>query len=180
MRILPGDWHVARGEERIATVLGSCVAACIRDTGLGLGGMNHFMLPAPRETGSGNLWLLGEAARYGSFAMERLINALVGRGAARERLEVKVFGGGKMFDGKSDVGAQNVEFTRRYLAAEGLRVAAEDVGGEHGRQVIFDPRSGLGLVRRIPRTLEEHVAEAERRLRKQRPGAVGSVEVWEP
>jgi chemotaxis protein CheD len=181
VQILPGGWHVARGEERISTVLGSCVAACIRDVRLGLGGMNHFMLPEPRGASSAsNPWLVSEPARYGSFAMERLCNRLIGRGAAREHLEVKIFGGGKMFDGMNDVGAQNVEFVRRYLAVEGLRLAAEDVGGEHGRQVIFDPRSGVALVRRIGRTQEATLAGEEAKLRRAPPpGGEGTVELWE-
>jgi len=182
VQILPGGWHVAHGKERIATVLGSCVAACIRDTRLHIGGMNHFMLPEPHSAGSAtNPWLLNEPARYGSFAMDRLCSQLIGRGAAREHLEVKIFGGGKMFTGMTDVGAQNVEFVRRYLATEGLRLVAEDVGGEHGRQVIFDPRSGLALVRRIGRTQEASLAEIELRIRNGAPAdAAAVIEIWEP
>jgi chemotaxis protein CheD len=179
--ILPGGWHVGRPGERISTVLGSCVAACIRDRLLGLGGMNHFMLPEPREGGVANpSWLLSEPARYGSFAMERLINALIGKGARRERLEVKVFGGARMFDRMGDVGAQNVEFVRRYLDIEGLELAAMEVGGDWGRQVVFDPKSGVALVRRIERVQAREVAQEEERIRHApAPVVEGSVELWD-
>ena len=91
VKILPGEYYVSRGEEAISTVLGSCVSACVRDPQRGVGGMNHFMLPEDTAVGP-NDWLdpaVGLATRYGSYAMESLINDLLKLGAVRERLAEK-------------------------------------------------------------------------------------------
>lgn len=71
--ILPGEFFVSREPMVVYTVLGSCISACIRDPIAQVGGMNHFMLPAPKVHQSGDSWG-GESTRYGSFAMEQLIN----------------------------------------------------------------------------------------------------------
>ena len=94
-KILPGEYYVTRNDEVIGTVLGSCISACIRDTVCGVGGMNHFMLPthnsAGKMAGIGNK--ISDAARYGNFAMEHLINDILKLGGNRNNLEVKLFGG---------------------------------------------------------------------------------------
>src|ERR1700761_1090130 len=105
-RIMPGEYFVTRGDEIISTVLGSCISACIRDPALGIGGMNHFMLPEDVSQGSSS-WLdpkAGLSTRYGSFAMETLVNDLLKLGARRERLEVKLTGGGRILASMTDVG----------------------------------------------------------------------------
>ena len=107
-KILPGEYFVTRHEEALSTVLGSCVAACMRDPKLRVGGMNHFMLPIDSGKGDG-LWgdgPTGVATRYGSYAMEQLINELLKMGAKRERLEVKLFGGGKILAAADGCGCQ--------------------------------------------------------------------------
>ena len=112
IHVIQGEFHVAEGEDVVlTTILGSCVAACIRDPVLGIGGMNHFLLPG--ATGD-------EGLRYGVQSMELLLNALLRKGARRERLEVKLFGGAHLFDGLSDVGAQNSTFAEQFLRDEGL------------------------------------------------------------
>jgi len=93
-RIKPGEFYVTRGEEIITTVLGSCVAACIRDKVSGIGGVNHFMLP---DSGGGdNGKPVTESARYGSYAMEVMINTIMSHGGRRGALEVKLFGGSRV------------------------------------------------------------------------------------
>ena len=151
MKILPGEYYVTRGDEAITTVLGSCISACMRDPVKNVGGMNHFMLPEDASTGPNN-WLdpaVGLATRYGSYAMESLINDLLKLGAMRERLEIKVFGGGRVLSGMTDVGARNIEFVRGYLQLEGFRIAAEDLGGTQPRKVIYFPASGRVKMRRL-------------------------------
>ena len=143
-RILPGEYFVTRNDEVITTVLGSCISACMRDPVLGFGGMNHFMLPEDVTNGSSS-WLdpaVGLATRYGSFAMESLINDLLKLGARRERLEVKLTGGGRILASMTDVGARNIEFARHWLSLEGLKVAGEDVGESHARRVQYFPATG--------------------------------------
>jgi len=148
-KVLPGEYYVSRQEELIATVLGSCVSACIRDRRRGIGGMNHFMLPEPM--GERDAWssTVGRAARYGNDAMEQLINAILKAGGRREDLEVKIFGGGRVLTQMTDIGERNIAFVRRYLAAEQLNLVAEDVGDVYPRQVQFFPCSGKARVRQL-------------------------------
>lgn len=148
-KVLPGEYYVSRQEELIATVLGSCVSACIRDRRRGIGGMNHFMLPEPM--GERDAWssTVGRAARYGNDAMEQLINAILKAGGRREDLEVKIFGGGRVLTQMTDIGERNIAFVRRYLAAEHLELVAEDVGDIYPRQVQFFPCSGKARVRQL-------------------------------
>jgi chemotaxis protein CheD len=152
VKILPGEYYVTRGDEAVTTVLGSCISACIRDPKLNVGGMNHFMLPEDNSVGPNN-WLdpaVGLATRYGSHAMESLINDLLKLGATRERLEIKLFGGGRILTGMTDVGERNIGFIKSYVQLEGLRVAAEDMGGTQPRKVIYFPASGRCKLRRLP------------------------------
>ena len=154
-KILPGEYFVTMHDETITTVLGSCISACIRDTALGYGGMNHFMLPEDRSSGKSS-WTTGVdglATRYGSYAMESLINELMKLGAKRERLEVKIFGGGRILPAMTDVGAKNIAFARSFLKLEGFRVAAEDLGEVFPRRVLYFPKTGRVMVKRL-RALE--------------------------
>ncbi|MDB5454492.1 MAG: chemotaxis protein CheD [Caulobacter sp.] len=137
--------HVTQGESHVSsnpnvvmtTVLGSCIAACLRDTHLGIGGMNHFLLP---DAGDGRKD--SDAVRYGAYAMELLINGLLKQGARRERLEAKLFGGAKLFEGLTDVGASNAAFAERFLRDEGIPVVSSSMGGLSARRVEFWPASG--------------------------------------
>src|SRR5919109_1426996 len=106
-RLMPGEYYVTRHREMIATVLGSCVSACIRDSRLGYGGMNHFMLPLDGSPGP-SVWgaAASAATRYGNVAMERLINDILKLGGRREDLEIKLVGGGRVLAHMStDIGA---------------------------------------------------------------------------
>lgn len=165
VKILPGQFYVTVQGETVVTVLGSCVSACIRDAASGIGGMNHFMLPEPAPGDSG-AWAAtaGRAARYGSDAMEQLINAVLKAGGVRSRLEVKIFGGARVM---SDVGRRNVEFVRRYIAAEGLALVAEDVGDVYPRHVQFFPDSGRARMRPLRVMHNSTILDRERGYLKQ-------------
>ena len=162
VKVLPGEFYVGAQDELVSTVLGSCVAACIHDPVRGIGGMNHFMLPEPR--GASDSWssTVGRAARYGSDAMEQLINAVLKAGGQRAELRVKVFGGGRVLAQLSDVGQRNIDFVHRYLAAERLPLAAEDLGGTYPRQVQFFPLSGRVRVRQLRRSDDVALVAGER------------------
>jgi chemotaxis protein CheD len=164
-QILPGDLYVTRGGELISTVLGSCISTCMRDPGAGVGGMNHFMLPHDPSGGP------GASGRYGLFAMEQLINALMKCGARRQSLEVKIFGAGRVLPGTVDVGGSNLRFVRRFLADEGIPLAAEDVGLEVARRVRYRPQTGQVRVLHLPMTENGKIAarelELESRLRRE-------------
>jgi chemotaxis protein CheD len=150
-KILPGQYYVTRSEEVIVTVLGSCVSACIRDRIFGIGGMNHFMLPNGSATQSKS-WcneLDDDAARYGVYAMELLINDVLKNGGHRQNLEVKITGGGRMLANMSDIGRRNIDFVNKFLTTEGLKVVAEDLGDIYPRKVCYFPNTGRLRVKKL-------------------------------
>jgi chemotaxis protein CheD len=162
-KILPGQYFVTRSDEVVMTVLGSCISACVRDPVRRVGGMNHFMLPEDITHGS-SAWVdpaAGISTRYGSFAMESLVNDLLKLGARRERLEVKLVGGGKILASITDVGERNIAFARDWLRLEGLKIAGEDVGDSHPRRVLYFPSSGRVLLHRLPGLDRSAVQRAE-------------------
>ncbi|MCB1770813.1 MAG: chemoreceptor glutamine deamidase CheD [Candidatus Competibacteraceae bacterium] len=163
VRILAGECYVTHCYEMITTVLGSCVSACIRDTATGIGGMNHFMLPAERAERNNKTAAHGldADAAYGSYAMERLINSVLKYGGRRENLEVKIFGGGRIMGGMADVGQQNIRFVRAYLRTEGLKVAAEDVGGDYPRRMAYFPATGKVLLKKLRNVRNETIVQQE-------------------
>jgi chemotaxis protein CheD len=145
-KILPGEYYFSNKDIVIVTVLGSCVSACIRDRVSGIGGMNHFMLPDGGDEGP-----VSASMRYGTYAMEILINELLKAGAKRENFEAKVFGGGNVLRGFTaiNVGERNAKFVRDYLKMENIRITAEDLIDIHPRKVFFFPRTGKVLVKKL-------------------------------
>ncbi|GAB3186990.1 chemoreceptor glutamine deamidase CheD [Hydrogenophaga aquatica] len=150
-KVLPGEYFVSKEDIVIMTVLGSCIAACVWDSRLRIGGMNHFMLPEGGGDTSG---------RYGSYAMELLINELIKMGSSREYMQAKVFGGGAVISGFTtmNVGERNTKFVLDYLATERIPVVSKDVLDIYPRKVVFFPVSGKAMVKRLahahPDTLE--------------------------
>ena len=138
VHIVQGQFHVTDDPDVVlSTVLGSCVAACMRDPIANVGGMNHFLLPGDKDRDRAR-----EAERYGVHLMELLVNGLLQRGARRERLEAKLFGGGQVVDGLTDIGAKNAEFAEHFLRNEGIAYAGGSLGGKRGRRIEFSPVSG--------------------------------------
>ena len=159
-KILPGEYYYTGKNMLIVTVLGSCVSACIRDRVTGLGGMNHFMLPdGGGDAGSP----VSASMRYGTFAMEILINDLLKAGARREHLEAKVFGGGAVLRGFTamNVGQRNAEFVMQFLKTERIPVLAEDLNDIHPRKVYFFPKTGKVLVKKLMQTQNDTLAKRE-------------------
>ena len=136
--VVQGEYKISRDADVVlATLLGSCVAACIRDPVAGVGGMNHFLLADGSVSDTRQ-----NAERYGVHAMELLVNGLLKRGAQRHRLEAKLFGGAKTMDGLADVGAVNASFARGFVQREEIRLMGECLGGTRGRRIHFWPISG--------------------------------------
>ncbi|WP_024890260.1 chemoreceptor glutamine deamidase CheD [Luteimonas huabeiensis] len=179
VKLLPTQYLAVDDGTALVTVLGSCVAACLRDPLLGIGGMNHFMLP---DASGGDGARDGAPARYGSYAMELLINDLLKRGASRQRLEAKVFGGANVLKGfaSNPVGSRNAEFVGDYLRAERIPVVASDLRGIHPRKVWFFPDSGRVVVQRLPHAHGAEVVAAETAVRARLSGgpASGGVELF--
>ncbi len=172
IKLLPAEWRVSSDPIALATVLGSCVAACIYDPSANVGGMNHFMLP-DAAPGDGS-------ARYGAHAMELLINGLLKHGAMRSRLQAKVFGGGNVLPGMTldPIGTRNGNFVLNYLGAERIPIIAQDLFGVQPRKVCFFVRTGRTLVKRLPAAGE--IARVERAYRSQlaQKPVAGSVELF--
>jgi chemotaxis protein CheD len=136
VQLTMGDTYVSSEEnEVITTILGSCIATCIRDPNAEIGGMNHFLLP----DGDGRD---RDARCYGVNAMELLINDILKHGGDRRRLEAKIFGGGNVVAALSNVGTRNAAFAHQFLINEGISILGEDVGGNAARRIHFNPRTG--------------------------------------
>ena len=155
VKVLPGEYFVADEDMVIMTVLGSCIAACLWDSRSRIGGMNHFMLP------DGDL--ADASGRYGSYAMELLINEMLKMGARRETIQAKIFGGAQVMHNFTtmNVGERNTNFVLNYLHTERIPIVSEDVLDIYPRKVVFFPVTGKAMVKRLahahPETL---VAEA--------------------
>lgn len=158
-KILPGEYYVTGRDMLLVTVLGSCVAACIRDPKTGIGGMNHFMLPESGDKRD----VLSPSMRYGGYAMEVLVNQLVKLGANRGRLEAKVFGGGAVLRGFTtvNVGERNSEFVLDYLNTERIKIASQDLMGLYPRKVYYFPSSGRVMVRKLKSVHNNTIIERE-------------------
>lgn len=165
-KILPGEYYVTSQNERIVTVLGSCVSACIRDPYTGVGGMNHFMLPSDSLQGSWDMAQFGVATRFGNVAMERLINDILSNGGKRERLEVKLFGGGNVLVNMTDIGQRNILFAKHFVKIEGLKLLSEDLGDIYPRKVHYLPATGQAMVKRIVSIHNDTISERERHYMK--------------
>lgn len=174
--------HVVQGEYAVVsepdvvltTILGSCVATCMWDPVAAVGGMNHFLLPGDGEAS-------GDSMKYGVNSMELLINGLLQKGAARSRLQAKLFGGAHVIQNLGDIGAKNAEFAQRFLRLEGIHCAGQSLGGDRARRVRFWPITGRAGQMLLDSTHRE-VFSVERKRQPQAdqpqaPGA-GSIELF--
>jgi chemotaxis protein CheD len=156
VKVLPGEYYVSQDDLMVTTVLGSCIAACIWDPNIRVGGMNHFMLPEGGGDTSG---------RYGSYAMELLINEMIKLGAQRETMQAKVFGGGQVMHSFTamNVGERNTRFVLDYLQTERIAIISKDVLDIHPRKVCYFPATGKAMVKRLAHSHPETLATQERK-----------------
>lgn len=173
VKILPGEYFVYHEDIVILTTLGSCIAACLWDREAKVGGMNHFMLP-DGEGGSG---------RYGSYAMEVLINEMMKLGATRGTMEAKVFGGGQVIEGMNsmNIGERNTAFVIDYLKTERIPILAKDVLSIYPRKVCLLPASGKAMVKRLAAAHPEAIVAQDRAASRQAAPVVvagGSVDLF--
>jgi chemotaxis protein CheD len=173
VKVLPGEYFVHHEDILVMTTLGSCIAACLWDRERRIGGMNHFMLP---ESGGAE-----DGGRYGSYAMELLINELMKRGASRLTLEAKVFGGGAVIAGMNsiNVGERNTQFVLEYLKTERIPVVSKDVLDVYPRKVCLLPASGKAMVKRLaPANVEALAAQERAAVQKAVPSTGGSIDLF--
>lgn len=171
--IVQGEYHVASESGFvIATLLGSCVAACLRDPVARVGGMNHFLLGEP---GADVAVGPGDLQRYGVHAMELLINALMQRGAQRTRLRAHLYGGANIVAGLGSIGSGNAAFARNFMETEGIAIDRSEMGGVQARKVEFMPFEG-----RVRSTLVAEMPPVPARPRKPAPAlaVAGDVELF--
>ncbi len=156
VKVLPGEYYVSQDDLMVMTVLGSCIAACIWDPKIRVGGMNHFMLPEGGGDTSG---------RYGSYAMELLINEMIKLGARRETMQAKVFGGGQVMHSFTtmNVGERNTQFVLDYLQTERIAIISKDVLDIHPRKVCYFPATGKAMVKRLAHSHPETLETQERK-----------------
>ena len=159
-KIMPGEYYATARDMVLVTVLGSCVCACIRDKVSGIGGMNHFMLP---DSGRDQSNPLGESARYGTYAMEILINQLLKMGARRCNFEAKVFGGGAVLRGFTiaNVGERNAQFVLNFLKTEKIHLAAQDLLDIYPRKVYYFPNTGRVRVKKLKKVHNDTIINRE-------------------
>lgn len=162
-KILPGEFYVTRNRgELITTVLGSCISVCIRDPLSGIGGMNHFMLPVDSKQNGAWGATVAASTRYGTYAMEQLINRILQGGGNRNRFEIKVFGGGRVMSGVTDVGKKNIAFIHHYLKVEGFELLAQDVGDVYPRKVLYFPSTGRVRLKKLRAMHNDTIIQRER------------------
>ncbi|HEX7687650.1 MAG TPA: chemoreceptor glutamine deamidase CheD [Burkholderiaceae bacterium] len=154
VKVLPGEYYVDNEDLLVMTTLGSCIAACLYDRQARIGGMNHFMLP------EGN----GDSGRYGTYAMELLINEMMKRGATRLTMEAKIFGGGAVISGMNsiNVGERNTKFVMDFLNTERIPIVSKDVLEIYPRKVCFLPASGKAMVKRLAPTNTDALVQQDR------------------
>ena len=172
VQVLPGELHVTDEDIVITTVLGSCVSACVRDVRRGVGGINHFKLPNVLRGDE------GDSARYGVYALECLVNQVIGGRGRRADLEVKVFGGGRVIDGTGDIGKSIIDLVRKFFAAENIAIDSEDLGDTYARRIRYWPKSGRAQVQRIPMARATEVVRKERKAANTIVPLSGTVELF--
>lgn len=176
VKVLPGEYFVTNENVVICTVLGSCIAACLWDRNAQIGGMNHFMLPDTDATGT--------SGRYGSYAMEVLINEMIKLGARRESMQAKIFGGGQVMANFTTmkVGERNAEFVIQYLNTERIPIVSEDILDIYPRKVVYFPTTGKAMVKRLahahPEQLEAQARAQGSAAQLARENAGGSVDLF--
>jgi chemotaxis protein CheD len=141
-----GQLYASAERRLVSTILGSCVSVCLWDPELGIGGLNHFLLPQCVQNG-------GSSSRFGNVAIAELFEQLQQLGAVRHRLKAKMFGGASVIDAfqsaNASLGMQNVALARRLLADARIPIVNEDVGGTQGRKLVFQTHDGAAWVRHI-------------------------------
>jgi len=141
-----GQVHVSAQSQSIVMILGSCVGVCLWDPVHHIGGATHYLLPEWDGRGTAS-------ARYGTVAIETLLQKLIEAGAKREQLIAKVFGGGCLFDSmrgsearKDSLGERNVETAMAMLGRERVPIVYADVRKDRGQRIVFHTGTGESLV----------------------------------
>jgi chemotaxis protein CheD len=160
IKIFSGEWGISNNsDEMFATILGSCVSACVHDPVTKIGGMNHFLLP--RDGDESATIADHAAARYGVYAMEMLINSMLKAGGQKSRFEFKIFGGGNVLNNSTKIGSKNADFIRQFMKDEGFRIVSQDLEGTQPRSIHYYPTTGKVMMRKLQRAEDFAIIEEE-------------------
>ncbi|PBQ33757.1 chemotaxis protein CheD [Sphingobacteriaceae bacterium] len=138
--LFPSTLFVEKEGYLIDTILGSCVAVCLYDTKLKIGGMNHYMLPLWNGEGLAS-------PKYGNIANEKLIEKIIKLGSSKQNLIAKIFGGANQINSSINVGDRNIQIAKEQLSSYGIKIAKENLGGTIGRKIRFDSSTGEVLMK---------------------------------
>lgn len=177
VKLYSGDCYVSSvQDEMLVTILGSCIAACVRDPVARVAGMNHFLLPGDPSSSTQS-----DGARYGAFAMEQLFNKLMAAGGRKDRFEIKLFGGGNVIESSALIGTRNIAFVKDFLKREGLSIAAHDLGGDQPRRIHYFSADGRVMMRKLQRKEDMRVISEEKQYQTALVAAPveGSVELFD-
>jgi len=144
--LYPGQVFTASQPLLVSTILGSCIAVCLWDDTTRIAGINHYLLPSDPLRGHSDL-------RYGTIAIDRLINEMVSAGAATQRLVAKIVGGASIIGSggntRQSIGDQNAAVARQILQKHGIAITAEQTGGPRGRKLLFHTGNGCAFTKEI-------------------------------
>lgn len=130
--------------------LGSCIGLLMVDPVADVSGMVHVMLPEAFANKP-----VDKIGKFADTGVPELLRLLEAKGAVKNRLKVAYAGGAHVFkfsnggEGKIEIGARNITAVEAQLKALGFRPVAHDVGGNQGRTVTYDTRTGIMKVRTI-------------------------------
>ena len=149
--LMAGNLFVPEEAHLVTTVLGSCVSVCLWDSILRFGGINHYMLPFWNGEGLAS-------PKYGNIAIAKLIERLQDLGSQKRNLRAKVFGGGIVLNVKNpfmNIGERNIQLAEDQLKNEGVPIVSADTGGNVGRKIIFNTGTGMVLVKKLTRQIDD-------------------------
>ena len=147
--LYPAELYVSKAPYQINTILGSCVAVCLFDPVLNIGGMNHFMLPYWNGQGLAS-------PKYGNIAIEKLIDKMISQGCNKNNLKAKIFGGGEVIETQIvqfNIGARNIEVARLMLEEKKIPIISSSVGGKLGRKIEYLTSSGEVRQKYVQKTM---------------------------
>lgn len=179
-KLLPGEYYVTKHDEMITTVLGSCISVCVHDPSLGIGGMNHFMLPSDGSSGAAKE-VTSASFRFGDVAMEKMINDLLRRGATKTNLVFKAFGAGKVLKNATDIGQSNIDFLTTFMNFEGYSLTSSDLGDIYPRKVNFYPITGKVFMKKLKSIHNETIFDRESKYKKRidtTPAPAGDIDLF--
>jgi chemotaxis protein CheD len=147
--LYPAELYVSKVPYQINTILGSCVAVCLFDPTLNIGGINHFMLPYWNGQGLAS-------PKYGNIAIEKLIDKMLSMGCIKSNLKAKIFGGGEVIETQVvqfNIGTRNIEVARLLLDEKKIPIISSSVGGKLGRKIEFMTSSGEVRQKYVQKTM---------------------------